>query len=157
MAGRSASGDLSSLEKEILNMIQDGFPLTRRPFAELAIRLGRGEEEVMQVVKDLKERGIIRRIGASFDSQRLSLASTLVAMKVPPERIEEVAAVVNSYPEVTHDYQRDHEYSLWFTLIAPDQGRIEEIIEEIKRKTGVQEIYSLPTQRRFKIRVKFDL
>jgi len=148
---------LSHLEREVLNAIQEDFPLVKRPFRELAARLGRTEEEILGVVRELKQKGIIRRIGASFDSGRLNLASTLVAMKVPPERLEEVASVVSSYPEVTHNYQRDHRYNLWFAVIAARQARLDAILQEIKEKTGILEVYSLPARRRFKIRVKFEL
>lgn len=157
MAGQEALGLLSPLEREVLQVIQDEFPLARRPFLQVAGCLGRGEEEVIEAVRGLKERGVIRRIGASFNSERLGLATTLVAMKVPLERLEEVAQVVSSYPEVTHNYQRDHQYNLWFTIVALDQSRIEEILDQVKQKTGISEIYSLPAMRRFKIRVKFDL
>jgi len=148
---------LSHLERDVLNAIQEDFPLVKRPFAELAVRLGRAEEEILGVARELRQKGIIRRIGASFDSGRLNLASTLVAMKVPPERLEEVASVVSSYPEVTHNYQRDHPYNLWFAIVAASQARLEAILEEIEDKTGISEVYSLPARRRFKIRVKFEL
>lgn len=157
MDGAMQPASLSSLEKEVLNAIQEEFPLARRPFLEVAKRLGREEGEVVETVKSLRQRGVIRRIGASFDSELLGLASTLVAMKVPEERMEEAAAVVNAFPEVTHNYQRDHKYNLWFTIVAGNQARIEAILDEIRRKTGSVEIHSLPALRRFKIRVKFNL
>jgi DNA-binding Lrp family transcriptional regulator len=157
MEGQVTAPPLSPAEKEILNAIQEGLPLTRRPFLEVATALGRKEDEVIQVVKALKDKGVIRRIGASFDSHRLGLASTLVAMKVPPQRLEEVAGLVSSYPEVTHNYQRDHHYNLWFALVARDKARIESILDELRHDTGISEMYPLPTLRRFKIRVRFDL
>lgn len=157
MAEQAVPGALSQLEREVLQVIQEEFPLVGRPFLDVATRLGRQEEEVIETVKGLKERGVIRRIGASFNSERLGLATTLVAMKVPPERLEEIAQAVSSYPEVTHNYQRDHRYNLWFTIVALNQARLEAILDQVRQETGISDIYSLPAMRRFKIRVKFDL
>ncbi len=140
----------------ILNQIQRNFPVTHRPFLALARRTGMKEKEVLGRVQRLKDLGIIRRIGASFSAGAVGFSSTLCAARVPADKIEEFVSVVNSYPGVTHNYEREGEYNLWFTLIAPSRGKIGEILEEISRKTGVLGILNLPATKTFKIAVDFN-
>jgi siroheme decarboxylase len=148
-----------SLDREdrlILNQIQRNFPVTHRPFLALARRTGMKEKEVLERVQRLKDLGIIRRIGASFSAGAVGFSSTLCAARVPADKIKEFVSVVNSYPGVTHNYERGGEYNIWFTLIAPSRKKIEEILEEISRKTGVLGILNLPATRTFKIAVDFN-
>lgn len=147
---------IDDLDRRLLNIIQMSFPLSVEPFKALADELGTTEEEVLNRVQKLKDMGIIRRIGGIFDSRKLGYKSTLCAMKVPEDRVEEVAAIVNSYTGVTHNYLREHDYNLWFTLIAPSQEDIEKIHEEMRAKTGC-EVRNLPATRFFKIKVNFNL
>jgi DNA-binding Lrp family transcriptional regulator len=145
------------IEKQLLNIIQSDFPITSKPYENFADQLGLSEGEVINLIEGLKKRQIIRRVGAIFDLEKLGYKSTLCAMKVPSERLDEVAETVNSYSGVTHNYGREHEFNLWFTLIAENEEKIIEIIEEIKAKTGVQKILSLPAINLFKINVDFKL
>jgi DNA-binding Lrp family transcriptional regulator len=114
------------------------------------------EKEILGRVQRLKDLGIIRRIGASFSAGAVGFTSTLCAARVPAEKIKEFVAVVNSYPGVTHNYEREGEYNLWFTLIAPSRRKIREILREISRKTRVRGILDLPATRTFKIAVDFN-
>ena len=147
---------LDRQDRLILNQIQRNFPLTHRPFLALARRMGMKEKEILGRVQRLKDLGIIRRIGASFSAGAVGFTSTLCAARVPAEKIKEFVAVVNSYPGVTHNYEREGEYNLWFTLIAPSRRKIREILGEISRKTGVRGILDLPATRTFKIAVDFN-
>jgi len=147
---------LDALDRRLLNLVQDEFPLTPRPYLELAKRLGLSETEVIARLRELKKKGIIRRIGAVFDLRKLGYVSTLCALKVPPERLEEVVRIVNSFPGITHNYLREDEYNMWFTLIGPSRQHLEEMLEEIKTRTGLTELLELPAERPFKIRVNFD-
>jgi DNA-binding Lrp family transcriptional regulator len=109
-------------------------------------------------MRRLKAESIIRRVGATFDSSKLGYVSTLCAMKVPLERIEAVAEIVNSYDNVTHDYLRDDpRLNVWFTVIAESQERIDEILDDIRATSGIARILSLPAVRLFKVRVAFEL
>ncbi len=147
------------MEKEdrmILNEIQKKFPITRRPYLALARRLNLRETEVIERVQKLKDVGIIRRIGASFSAKSVGFTSTLCAAKVPKNKIEEFVSVVNTYPGVTHNYEREGEFNVWFTLIAPSRIRIRQILNQISRKTAVQEILDLPALKTFKISVDFN-
>ncbi|RPF46689.1 AsnC family transcriptional regulator [Thermodesulfitimonas autotrophica] len=148
---------LSEAERRLLSAMQDGFLPVPEPFKELADRLGLTEEEVLGELRRLKAAGVIRRLGAIIDSRKIGYTGTLCAMKVPPERIPEVAQVINSFPEITHNYVREHTYNVWFTILAPSAQEIDRIIGEIKEKTGIQDFLNLPARRIFKIRVNFDL
>ncbi len=143
-------------DRQLLNRLQSQFPLTANPFQTLGAELGLTEAEVISRVSRLKETGIIRRIGASFDSRTLGYASTLAALQVPEPRLLEVVAVVNSYAGVTHNYQRNHDYNLWFTLIAAGAAEIETILREIQEQTGGLPLLNLPAQRVFKIKAEFS-
>lgn len=148
---------LSEAERRLLSAMQDGFLPVPEPFKEVAARLGLTEEEVLGELRRLKAAGVIRRLGAIIDSRKIGYTGTLCAMKVPPERIPEVAQVINSFPEITHNYVREHTYNVWFTILAPSAQEIDRIIGEIKEKTGIQDFLNLPARRIFKIRVNFDL
>jgi len=149
--------NLDELDRAILNQIQSHFPIAARPYQKVGEQVGLSEAEVLCRVGRLMEEGIIRRIGANFNSRQLGYTSTLVAAQVPPEKMDLFVSVVNDYPGVTHNYLRRHTYNIWFTLIAESTARLEEIIQEIADKTGVAAILSLPARRIFKIQVDFSL
>jgi DNA-binding Lrp family transcriptional regulator len=147
---------LDKRDRLILNEIQRNFPITHRPFLALARKLKIREKEIIERVQHLKDVGIIRRIGASFSARAVGFTSTLCAARVPQEKIGEFVAVVNTYPGVTHNYEREGDYNIWFTLIAPSRKKIHQILAEISRKTGVKEILNLPALKTFKIAVDFN-
>ena len=144
---------MDALDKQLVNIIQSGFPVTERPFQALGQQLGIGEDEVIDRLKAIRQSGEIRRLGASFDSRKLGYTSTLCAVRVPAEKLEAAVGVINSYPNVTHNYERNNHYNVWFTLIAPGEERIAQIIREIGEKAGIAPILNLPATRLFKIKV----
>jgi DNA-binding Lrp family transcriptional regulator len=148
---------LDEMDRLILNEIQSHFPLESRPYQVLAEKLGFSEDEVMQRVQKMKDRQIIRRLGANFNSRKLGYTSTLCAAHVKPEQMEGFVETVNGYSGVTHNYRRDHHYNVWFTLIASSKQEIERILYEITDESGVDEIISLPAERVFKIQVDFEM
>jgi DNA-binding Lrp family transcriptional regulator len=147
---------LKRVEQRVLDIIQQSFPITPRPYQELARQLGVTEDEAFEVVQSLRKKGIIRRLGGSFDSRKVGYKSTLAALSVPEDKLDEVVALVNSYPGVTHNYEREGTYNVWFTLIEKSEEAIERTIEEIKSKAGVPAL-NLPATHLFKIKVDFDL
>jgi DNA-binding Lrp family transcriptional regulator len=147
---------LDELDKDLLNEIQSHFPIVSRPYQEMGRRVGASEEEVLTRVQAMVDAGIIRRIGANFTSRKLGYTSTLCAASVPPEEVERFAETVNHYPGVTHNYLRRHRFNVWFTLIAESPARVEEILGEISRVTGIQ-VLSLPAHEIFKIKVDFPV
>jgi DNA-binding Lrp family transcriptional regulator len=148
---------MDNIDKAILNRIQSDFPITSRPYLSVADELNLTEKEVLDRVSRLKEMGIIRRIGANSVPNKLGYASTLCAARVPQEKIELFAEVVNRYPGVTHNYLRENSFNIWFTFIAPSMEEIEQNIKEIVQETGITEILNLPATRVFKIRAQFDV
>ncbi|MFV9630784.1 MAG: Lrp/AsnC family transcriptional regulator [Methanosarcinales archaeon] len=146
--------ELDDLDKAILNEIQLGFPLVEKPFRELALKLHSDENEIIHRIKYLAKQGAIRRIGPILNIKKAGGESTLAAVKVPDERIEEVARIINNFNEVSHNYLRPGEYNIWFTVSAQTRQRLEQILNEIKQQTGCS-LIELPTLRLFKIGVKF--
>lgn len=141
--------------RKILNEIQSDFPISSMPYRDLAKRLNMTEDEVIEAVKRLKKKGIIRRIGGNFHTSKLNFVSTLCAARVPEEKIDRFVETVNAYPGVTHNYLRAHSYNVWFTFIAEEMAMIEEALDTIRQKTGVREILNLPAEEMFKIKVDF--
>ncbi len=148
---------LDDLDRMILNEIQSNLPIEPRPYQVLAEKLKCSEEEILRRVQDMKDREVIRRIGANCNSRKLGYTSTLCAAKVPASMMERFIEVVNGYTGVTHNYRRKHEYNIWFTLIAPSTDDIKRILAEISQRTGVEEVISLPAERLFKIQVDFEV
>ena len=148
---------MDEMDRMILNEIQSHFPIEASPYQVLGEKLDCSEAEVLQRVQDLKDKEVIRRIGANCNSRKLGYTSTLCAAKVPSRLMARFVEVVNSYMGVTHNYRRDHDYNIWFTLIAPSEEKIERILREIVELTEVGEVISLPAERLFKIQGDFEL
>ena len=154
MEGRGFSMD--SIDRSLLNAIQNQFPITEHPYQILGLAVGTTEEDAFHRIQRLRQEGIIRRLGGVFDSRRLGYYSTLCTAKVPEEKISILAKLLDGIPGVTHNYIRNHEYNVWFTLIARSKAVAESMLENISDVVGVSEIYSLPATRLFKINVNFD-
>ncbi|NQT82360.1 Lrp/AsnC family transcriptional regulator [bacterium] len=147
---------MDNIDIKILEFIQEGFPLASRPYAAIGEEVGCSEQEAFRRVISMKKAGVIRRIGANFDSRKLGYVSTLVGMRVPEKDLERVAALVNCYPQVTHNYQREDTFNLWFTLVAQSRKELEQIVEEIRMAAPEAELLDLPAKRVLKLRVRFD-
>lgn len=147
---------MDAVDKAILDIIQSDFPLVPRPYEEIGERVGLPEEEALERVRKLHDEKIIRRMGANFQSKKLGWVSTLCGAKVPNDVMDEFCALVNAEPGVTHNYEREHLYNIWFTFIGPSREYIQERLDAITAKTGVP-ILNLPATKLFKIRVNFKL
>ncbi|KUJ95051.1 MAG: siroheme decarboxylase [Desulfonauticus sp.] len=147
---------MDSIDKKILDIIQTDFPLDSRPYQIIAQKVGISEEEALNRVKKLKEMGVIRRIGANFQSRKLGWFSTLCAASVPEEKITEFVQEVNKYPGVTHNYLRKNKFNIWFTYIGPSREEVEKDLKAISESTGI-EVLSLPATKMFKIKVDFPM
>ena len=143
---------MDNIDGMLLNEIQFGIEINNRPFKNIASKLNISEDDVVLRLNKLKENGYIRRFGGMFNSDKLGFESTLVAMKVEND-IENIAKIVNEYDGVTHNYQRDDSYNIWFTLIASTQEEIENILNEIKEKTKVKKILNLKSINKHKVHV----
>jgi DNA-binding Lrp family transcriptional regulator len=145
----------SSLDLQLLNDYQYDFPLVPAPFAELAARLGVAEKVVLGRLENLRREGRISRVGAVFAPKRIG-ASTLVALAVPPDKLEAVAAAVNRFPEVNHNDRREHRYNLWFVVTAATEGRLQASLGAIEKAAG-HPLLVLPMQEEFHIDTGFSL
>lgn len=148
---------LKQKDRFLLEELQSNFPLSSRPYSEIAKKLRLSERVVMNRLKNLMRKKIIRYIGGIFDTKRLGVESTLVAMSVPERRLEKVARIINAYPQISHNYLRDSRFNLWFTLSAPDKSKLENLLSDIRAKTGINQILNLSTVRVFKIDARFNL
>ncbi|MDD4601858.1 hypothetical protein SDC9_09080 [bioreactor metagenome] len=148
---------LTSFDKDLLNILQTGLPIASRPFAEIAESLNADEITVIDRLRYLKEHGYIRRIGAFFDSASLGYVGTLIAAKVEKQHVEAVAKVINNYEGVTHNYERNGVFNLWFTLMVPDCESQQKILKEIAALKGVLRLISLPASKKYKVSVQFKL
>jgi len=144
-----------TLDFQLLNDFQRDFPLCPAPFAELASRLGVAEKVVLGRLDNLRREGKISRVGAVFAPKRIG-ASTLAAMAVPPEKLEAVAAAVNRFPEVNHNYEREHRYNLWFVVTAASEGRLQASLGAIEQAAGYR-LMPLPLLEEFHIDLGFSL
>ena len=149
--------ELTQFDKELLNLIQTGLPLTPAPFAAVADRLGCPEQQVLERLAQLRDAGVIRRLGAFFDAESLGYRGWLVAVKVEEISLPTVAQAVNAWPEVTHNDERDHEYNLWFTIQTRTDEEKEERLRQVASMPGVSAVFSLPTTDRFKVNVEFRM
>lgn len=148
---------MDALDRRLLDVIQTSVPLVSRPFAALGRELGASEQQVLSRTARLKDEGIIRQIGPIFSSRRLGYQSTLVALRVDPERLTEVAGLISAHPGVSHNYSRNHFYNLWFTLTLPREQNQEEAIADLAAAGSVDDYLNLPSVRRFKLGVHFDM
>jgi DNA-binding Lrp family transcriptional regulator len=144
-------------DKRLLNILQAEFPLVTRPFRALGVQVNLAEREVIGRVAALKRQRIIRQISAIFDTRSLGYKSSLVTMRVPPEKLDEAAAIVNGHPGVSHNYRRDHAFNLWFTLAVPPTSDLEWTVEHLHSMSGAESTRILPTLRLFKIGMQLDM
>ena len=146
---------LSDLERRLLNDYQHGFPLSPTPYADIARGLGVSEAEVLAALTRLKQQGAVSRVGAVLRPNTVGV-STLAAMAVPNAELETVAALVSSYPEVNHNYEREHTLNLWFVATAPDSVRLQQVLNEISTRSGYA-VLPFPLLEDYHIDLGFDL
>lgn len=147
---------MDTIDKKLLNLMQNEIPIDKRPFKILGKKLSLTESEVLERLFKLKSDGFIRRIGGIFDSKKLGYKSTLCAAKIPENKIEEAAKFINSYDEVTHNYLREDEYNMWFTIITSSEKNLDIILKEIQNNLNFKEIIILPSIRLFKVKVALN-
>lgn len=146
---------LNEIDRQLLDNYQHGFPLDPQPFATIAEQLGVDEGKVIERLSYLKRFGALSRVGAVLKPNRVG-ASTLAALAVPAERLEEVAALVSAYSEVNHNYEREHRYNLWFVITADDRAAVDRVLAEIGDATGLQPL-DLPMLEDYFIDLGFSL
>src|SRR5918912_559858 len=143
---------MDAIDKDLLNRIQRDFPLEREPFAAVGRPLGLAGDEVIRRIDSLKRGRVVRQISAIFDTRVLGYESSLVAAKIPSEKLNAAAKAINSHPGVSHNYERNNEFNLWYTVAVPPDSRLglEGTVEVLHRTTGADKPPTLPTRRLFK-------
>jgi len=146
------------MKQEILSRIQKKFPLESKPFKVIADELGISEDEVLSILQEEKQKNIIRQTSAIFDTKRLGYKSSLVAFKITEDKISDAVKIINSHPGISHNYERNHDFNIWFTLaVAPDSKLgLEKTIDILSKLTEADDYIVLPTLKLFKISVKLN-
>jgi len=146
---------MDSLDRAIVNRLQGGFPVSQRPYAEVAAEIGTSEDELLARIDALLESGILTRFGPMYHAERMGGALTLAAMQVPAHDFERVAALVNAHPEVAHNYAREHDFNIWFVLATETPKGIDAVIAAIERETGYR-VYNMPKLEEFFVGLRFE-
>ena len=144
---------LSKFEAHLINKLQDGLPLKTRPFDDLAEQFDTSAQEIMRTIEGLFERGVITRFGPLFNIEKIGGVFSLCALKVPASRFDDVAMTVNSYPQVAHNYEREHEWNMWFVLATQTQDELLKTYNDIISRTGCEGM-NLPKQEEFFVGLK---
>lgn len=147
---------MDARDTAIINQLQGGFPITERPYAEVAKTLDITEKELIERLENLLAKGILSRFGPLYHAERLGGGLTLAALHVPDEGFDHVAEQVNRFPEVAHNYQREHHLNMWFVLATETPTRIDEVLAEIEQKTGCR-VYNVPKIEEFFVGLRFEL
>ena len=147
---------MDEIDKKILNLIQEEFPLHKRPYKEIGRQVNIGEKEAVKRVQKLKDAGVIRRIGVVFEPKKLDYTSTLCGVHVDEKNLMEVVDVINKHTGVTHNYEREGDLNLWFTIIANKEEEIDAFISDLERRFLLK-IYRFPKKRVFKIKTFFPV
>ena len=151
------ANSLDLLDRKLLNILQSSFPLVEEPFKEMGRRLDVAEPEVIARTQALKDTNVVRQISAIFDTRRLGYKTLLVAMRFPPNKLDAGAHVINEHPGVSHNYARNGDFNLWFTLAVPPDESLEDTVADMAQRTGAEVYRLMPTIRFFKIGVNFDM
>jgi DNA-binding Lrp family transcriptional regulator len=148
---------MDNLDKEILNEIQWTFPLVSQPYHEIAKKFNVSVEEIKKHLINLKQSGVLRQLSAIFDTRRLGYKSSLVAMEIEPDKLDFIASQINRHPGVSHNYERNHQFNLWFTLAVPPGSDLKSEVDKFLKLDGIKKFRLLPTIQLFKIGVKLDI
>lgn len=154
---RALTDQLTDQDRALLTRVQQHIPLVPEPFAAVAAELGLPEPDLLTRLSALKVSGAIRELSAIFDSRALGYQSTLVAARVPPGDLERAAAAISAHPGVSHNYERDHDFNLWFTLAVPPGTDLAAEVDRLHLVAGAKSIRILPSVRTFKIGVRLEM
>ncbi len=147
---------LDRTDKHLINRLQRGFPLSSRPYREVADVLGVEEREVIDRLRRLLDEGALTRLGAIVSAADVGGQRTLAAVAAPPERLESVIEAINRHPDVSHNYERTHPYNVWFVISSEDAEAIERVIAEVERDTGLT-VINLPSLEEYRVEFYYEL
>jgi len=144
------------IDRAIINQLQGGFPICDHPYQVMADQFGIEEADLIRRLEQMLEKKQLSRFGPMYHAERLGGGLSLCAMSIPEDEFEQVVAQVNAFPEVAHNYARDHKLNMWFVLATETQERIDIVLEEIEQTTGYH-VYNMPKQHEFYVGLKFEV
>jgi len=147
---------LTDTDKTIINHLQGGFPIDENPWQILSDRLHIDSATLIERIKLMQEAGLISRFGPLYHAEKMGGGLTLAAMKVNTDQYEDITEIVNSFDEVAHNYERDHELNMWFVVATETEQQVEQVIEKIQQQTGIR-VYNMPKQQEFFIGLKLEV
>jgi len=148
--------ELHANDKIIINQLQGGFPICEDPWTELEKKLNIPADEIIQRIEHMKNEGLLSRFGPMYHAEKMGGGLTLAAMEVSRESFDEIAEIVNEFPEVAHNYARDHRLSMWFVIATETPEQVEVVIQKIENKTGIR-VYNMPKLQEFFLGLKFEV
>ncbi len=146
---------MDEIDKHIINALQDGFPICDAPYRQAAAQLGLTEQDLITRLKALLDNGTLTRFGPLYNAEQMGGALTLTAVKAPKERFDEITKIINSFPEVAHNYARSHELNMWFVIATESPEQIQETINAIERQTGLI-VYNMPKKTEYFVNLKLE-
>lgn len=147
---------MDKLDRQIVNQLQGGFPICEHPFLMVANYLNINEQELLSRLEKLLENGILSRFAPLYHAEKLGGGLTLAALAVPEQDFERITTIVNSFPEVAHNYAREHELNMWFVIATEKLNRIEEVIKEIEEQTALK-VYNVPKEAEYYIGLHLEV
>ncbi len=148
---------MDAIDRRLLDILQHEFPLVSRPYQRIGEQVGISEQETIDRIKSLFERNLVRKLGAFIAPFKIGYKSTLIAMRVPEESIDDLPEFFENLRGITHVYQRDHRFNVWFTFIYKSESQLHRLLDSIEKEFGISDILNLPQLNRFKVDARFDI
>ncbi len=146
---------MDEIDKHIINALQGGFPICDAPYQQVAGQLGLTEQELIDRLQALLNNGTLTRFGPLYNAEQMGGALTLAAVKAPEQRFDEITEIVNSFPEVAHNYARNHELNMWFVIATETPEEIQQTIAAIEQQTGLT-VYNMPKKKEYFVNLKLE-
>ncbi|MDO9169269.1 MAG: AsnC family transcriptional regulator [Methylobacter sp.] len=146
---------MDDIDKKIINALQDGFPICDAPYRRVAMQLELTEQELINRLKALLDNGTLTRFGPLYNAEQMGGALTLAAVKAPKERFDEISDIINAFPEVAHNYARNHELNMWFVIATETPEQIQKTINAIEQQTGLT-VYNMPKNQEYFVNLKLE-
>jgi DNA-binding Lrp family transcriptional regulator len=146
---------MDEIDKQIINALQDGFPICDAPYRQVATQLGLTEQELIDRLKALLNNGTLTRFGPLYNAEQMGGALTLAAVKAPQERYDEITEIINAFPEIAHNYARNHELNMWFVIATETPEQVSQTIDAIERQTGLT-VYNMPKNKEYFVNLKLE-
>ncbi|HEY8159370.1 MAG TPA: Lrp/AsnC family transcriptional regulator [Methylobacter sp.] len=146
---------MDEIDKQIINALQDGFPICDAPYRQVATQLGLTEQDLITRLKTLLDNGVLTRFGPLYNAEQMGGALTLAAVKAPIERYDEITETINAFPEIAHNYARSHELNMWFVIATETPEQIQQTINAIERETGLT-VYNMPKIKEYFVNLKLE-